>query len=71
MADENFTRLGKFTDLDMYDVKLKTFKNVRVELIQLSNGRYAVTGVNPDTGMKMTKLVKKVFAQDLLGRVEI
>ena len=69
--NENFERLGKYFNERMYDVKKKIFLEVEVELVRLSNGRYAVVGVNPDTGMKMTKLFKTASAKELLGEVTI
>lgn len=71
MSEENFTRLGKFFTERMYDVKKKIFLEVEVELIKLRNNRYAVVGINPDTGMKMTKLFKTARAKEILGEVII
>lgn len=71
MGDEKYTRTGKKAMVDMYDVKLKKKLNVEVELVVLSNGRYAVTGKNPETGMAMFKLVNKAKAQEISGEVII
>lgn len=71
MSEPKYERLGKFTRMDMYDVKLKKTLNVEVELCRLSNGRYAVTGVNPESGMTMFKLIKKTLAQEIMGEVTI
>lgn len=71
MSEENFTRLGKKFMERMYDVKRKIFLEVEVELVKLTNNRYAVVGVNPETGMKMTKLFKTARAKEILGEVTI
>jgi hypothetical protein len=70
-TEEKFERTGKKTVMEMYDVKLKKKLNVEVELVILKNGRYAVTGTNPDTGMKMFKLVNKTKAQEISGEIVI
>lgn len=71
MNDEKFQRTGKKTTMEMYDVKLKKKLNVEVELVVLKNGRFAVTGKNPETGMTMFKLVNKPKAQEISGEVVI
>lgn len=71
MNNENFQRTGKKTVMEMYDVKKKVKLNVEVELVILKNGRFAVTGTNPETGMKMFKLVNKAKAQEISGEVTI
>lgn len=66
----SYTPTGITTNLDMYDVKTKQLlPNLSVELVELSNGRYAVRGTNPETGMTLFKLVKKSFAQQLKGEI--
>lgn len=68
---ENFQRTGKKTTTEMYDVKLKKKLNVEVELVILKNGRFAVTGKNPETGMPMFRLISKARAQEISGEVVI
>lgn len=65
------TRTGHKTMKEMYDVKLKKKITVEVELVILANKRYAVTGINPETGMKMFRLVSKKEAQAISGEVVI
>lgn len=65
----NYEYLNKKAQVEMYDVKLKRKMTIEVDLVKLSNGRFAVTGKNPDTGMTMFKLVSKVKAQEILGQV--
>lgn len=69
--NENFQRTGKKTTMEMYDVKKKQKLTVEVELVVLKNGRFAVTGTNPETGMKMFKLVNKNKAAEIKGEVTI
>ncbi len=68
---ENYKKTGKKTTMEMYDVKLKKKINVEVELVILSNGRFAVTGINPESGMAMFRLVNKAKAQEISGEVTI
>lgn len=69
--EKKFERTGKRTTMEMYDVKLKKKLNVEVELVILKNGRYAVTGLNPDTGMTLFKLVSKTKAQEISGELVV
>lgn len=71
MGDAKYTRTGHKVMREMYDVKLKKKLTVEVELVVLSNGRYAVTGVNPETGMTMFKLTSKKDAQEISGEVVV
>jgi hypothetical protein len=71
MENEKFERTGKKIVMEMYDVKLKKKLQVEVELVILKNGRYAVTGTNPETGMTMFKLVNKAKAQEISGEIVI
>ena len=72
MSEARYTLTGHKTVMDMYDVKLsKTLPNVEVELAKLANGRFAVTGTNPETGMRMFKLVSKAKAAEISGEVTI
>jgi hypothetical protein len=68
---KNYTRTGKKLNMEMYDVKLKKKLNVEVELVVLKNKRYAVTGVNPESGMTMFKLVSKAKAQEIMGEITV
>lgn len=71
MTEPKYTRTGHKAMREMYDVKLKQKLTVEVELVVLANKRYAITGVNPQTGMTMFKLVSKQVAQEISGEVVI
>lgn len=71
MSEPKYKRTGHKAMKEMYDVKLKKKLTVEVELVVLSNGRFAVTGINPESGMTMFKLVSKKAAQEISGEVVI